>query len=206
VPVAANAGEKKTMGYPERFAQAGPRLDDESAAQSTLGELYGRYNDLLVQYLRRQARCRDTAEDLAQQLWLKLLDWTRRGRFVPSDESGLRAFLYTAARNLYLDECVRKHAVSRTVRQPHAELERELAERGTSNPQPDELLALLQVRTLVDAALAALPGCQRDVVRLWMDDASIEGMVAATRAPRDTVLSRKKYGLKKLRGALEAFA
>lgn len=194
------------MGHWKRQAEVGPRLDDETEAQVTLGVLHGRYNDLLVQYLRRQTRCRDTAEDLAQQLWLKLLEWTRRGRFVPSDEPGLRAFLFSSARNLYLDECVRKHAVSRTTRQPHEELERELAERGTSNPQPDELIAILQVRAFVDAALAALPGCQRDVVRLWMDDASIEGMVAATQAPRDTVLSRKKYGFKKLRGTLEAFA
>lgn len=194
------------MACDKRSAGVGPRLDDESEAGITLGVLYGRYNDMLVQYLRRQARCRDTAEDLAQQLWLKLLDWTRRGRLVPSDEPELRAFLFSSARNLFLDECVRKHAVSRTTRQPPEELERELAVRGSSTPQPDELLAALQIRAVVDEALAALPSCQRDVVRLWMDDASIEGMVAATCAPRDTVLSRKKYGFKKLRGTLEAFA
>jgi len=39
-----------------------------------------------------------------------------------------------------------------------------------------------------------------------MHEAMIDGMVAATRAPRDTVLSRKKYGFKRLRGALEALA
>jgi RNA polymerase sigma factor (sigma-70 family) len=161
---------------------------------------------MLVQYLRRQTRCRDTAEDLVQQLWLKLLDWTRRGRFVPSDDSGLRAFLFSSARNLYLDECVRKHSVSRTTRQPHEELERNLAAQVGSAPRPEDLIAAWQVRAVVDQALATLPGCQRDVVRLWMDDASIESMVAATRAPRDTVLSRKKYGLRKLRGSLEALA
>ena len=39
-----------------------------------------------------------------------------------------------------------------------------------------------------------------------MQEASIDGMVAATRAPRDTVLSRKKYGFKRLRSALEVLA
>lgn len=194
------------MADGSRSMGAGPRLDDESEAGIALGVLYGRYHDMLVQYLRRHARCRDTAEDLAQQLWLKLLDWTRQGRFMPTDEPGVRAFLFSSARNLFLDECVRKHSASRTTRQPHDELERELAARGGSSPQPDELLAALQVRTVVDAALAALPDCQREVVRLWMADASIEGMVAATSAPRDTVLSRKKYGFKKLRCSLEAFA
>jgi len=184
----------------------GPRLDDESEAQVALGVLYGRYNDMLVQYLRRQARCRDTAEDLAQQLWLKLLDWTRQGRFLPADEPGQRAFLFSAARNLYLDECVRKHAASRTSRQPDEELERALAERGGTGPRPDELAAQQQASALVARALEALPGCQREVVRLWMQETSIEVMVAATQAPRDTVLSRKKYGFKRLRCALEALA
>ena len=184
----------------------GPRLDDESEAQVALGVLYGRYNDMLVQYLRRQTRCLDTAEDLAHQLWLKLLDWTRQGRFLPADEPGQRAFLFSAARNLYVDECVRKHAASRTARQPHEDLERELAERGTAGPGPDELVAQQQASALVTRALAALPGCQREVVQLWMQEASIEGMVAVTRAPRDTVLSRKKYGSKRLRSALEALA
>ena len=190
----------------DRSARTGPRLDDESEAQVALGVLYGRYNDMLVQYLRRQTRCLDTAEDIAHQLWLKLLDWTRQGRFLPADEPGQRAFLFSAARNLYVDECVRKHAASRTARQPHEDLERELAERGTAGPGPDELVAQQQASALVTRALAALPGCQREVVQLWMQEASIEGMVAVTRAPRDTVLSRKKYGFKRLRSALEALA
>lgn len=190
----------------DRLAMTGPRLDDESEAQVALGVLYGRYNDMLVQYLRRQTRCLDTAEDLAHQLWLKLLDWTRQGRFLPADEPGQRAFLFSAARNLYVDECVRKHAASRTARQPHEDLERELAERGAAGPGPDDLVAQQQARTLVARALEALPGVQREVVQLWMQEASIDGMVAVTRAPRDTVLSRKKYGFKRLRCALEALA
>jgi RNA polymerase sigma factor (sigma-70 family) len=195
-----------TRQQQQRSALAAPRLDEESEAQVALAVLYGRYNDMLVQYLRRQARCRETAEDLAQQLWLKLLDWTRQGRFMPADEPGQRAFLFSAARNLFVDECVRKHAVSRTSRQPHEDLERELAERGSGGPGPDELVAQQQVGVLVARALATLPGCQREVVQLWMQEASIEGMVEATRAPRDTVLSRKKYGFRRLRGALEALA
>lgn len=179
-----------------------PRLDDQSEAEVALGVLYRRYHDMLVQYLRRQARCPDTAEDIAQQLWLKLLESARRGRFMPADEPGVRAYLFSSARNLFVDECVRKHASSRTTRQPHEELERELADRGTSGPRPDEQAAEQQLRDTVHRALSALPGSQREVVRLWMDDASIEEMVAATRAPRDTVLSRKKYGLRRLRCAL----
>lgn len=192
--------------HDDRPAMTGPRLDDESEAQVALGVLYGRYNDMLVQYLRRQTRCLDTAEDVAHQLWLKLLDWTRQGRFLPADEPGQRAFLFSAARNLYVDECVRKHAASRTTRQPHEDLERALAERGAAGPGPDELVAQQQASTLVARALESLPGCQREVVQLWMQEASIDGMVAVTRAPRDTVLSRKKYGFKRLRCALEALA
>jgi RNA polymerase sigma factor (sigma-70 family) len=182
------------------------RHGTDADSQVALGDLYSRYNDMLVQYLRRHTRCRETAADLAQHLWLKLLDWTQRGRFMPSDSAGVRAFLFASARNLYLDECVRKRTVARTSRQPHDQLERELAERGSSNPQPDALVAAQQADAMVGHALATLPSCQREVVRLWMDETSIAHMVAATQAPRDTVLSRKKYGFRKLRQALECLA
>lgn len=195
-----------TFQQDDRSELTGPRLDDESEAQVALGVLYGRYNDMLVQYLRRQTRCLDTAEDLAHQLWLKLIDWTRQGRFLPADEPGQRAFLFSAARNLYVDERVRKHAASRTAHHPHEDLERQLAERGAAGPGPDELVAQQEASALVARALETLPGVQREVVQLWMHEASIDGMVAATRAPRDTVLSRKKYGFKRLRHALEALA
>jgi RNA polymerase sigma-70 factor, ECF subfamily len=178
------------------------RLDEESEAQIRVAVFYRRYHQMLVQYLRRQARCPETAEDLAQQLWLKLLESASRGGSIPPDEPGFRAFLFTAARNLFIDECRRKHGTARTAPQPPEDIERVLAERGAHAIGVDELVANQQARALLRRAVDDLPSCQREVVGLWLEQASIASMVAATGAPRDTVLSRKKYGFRKLRDAL----
>jgi DNA-directed RNA polymerase specialized sigma24 family protein len=73
------------------------------------------------------------------------------------------------------------------------------------SPIEDELdrnHVALQVRM----ALAQLPVQQRDTLRLWMAGCSIEAMAARTRAPRDTVLSRKKYAMRRLRVTLAELA
>jgi len=173
-----------------------------TAAGSVAG-LYRDHHGLLVQYLRRRARCPALAEDLAQQLWLRMLELLERGGLLPSDPPGLRAFLLRSARNLFIDECLRRRAATRqSLHEPH-ELERLLAEHGQPEPGPEEQVATEQLRAGIARALDALPVEQREVVSLWMAGASIEAMAQATRAPRDTVLSRKKYGLRKLRSALQ---
>jgi RNA polymerase sigma-70 factor (ECF subfamily) len=145
------------------------------------------------------------ADDLVQQLWLKLLEAARSGRFLPSDDAAVRSYLFTAARNLFLDECVRKHASSRTVSHDPQVLESLMScDADFAGRSADELLEDEQRRVAVAAAIAHLSPPQRTVIRLWMSDTSIESMAVATGAPRDTVLSRKKYALHSLRARLGA--
>ena len=47
-----------------------------------------------------------------------------------------------------------------------------------------------------------LPAEQRKVILLWSQGASIREMAAACDAPTDTVLSRKKYAVARLRGTI----
>ena len=47
---------------------------------------------------------------------------------------------------------------------------------------------------------------QREVVAMWCAGASIEGMARHAAAPRDTVLSRKKYAFARLRVTLAPIA
>jgi DNA-directed RNA polymerase specialized sigma24 family protein len=47
-----------------------------------------------------------------------------------------------------------------------------------------------------------LPAEQRKVSLMWSQGASIREMAAACHAPRDTVLSRKKYAVARLRGTI----
>ena len=169
--------------------------------------LVARYGDLLRRYLLGLTRRGDVADDLCQQLWLRLYEAARAGRFLPEGEDSFRGYLFTAARNLHLDECVRRHSVSRTATLDPRALESlaQSAAVADESPVEDELdrdHVALQVRT----ALAQLPVQQRDTLRLWMAGWSIEAMAAQTRAPRDTVLSRKKYAMRRLRTTLAELA
>jgi RNA polymerase sigma-70 factor (ECF subfamily) len=190
---------------PVTATNTGPGLDADSEVDTCLTVLVARYGKMLQRFLLGLSRRPEVAEDLAQQLWLKVLEAARDGRFLPSDDLAVRSYLFVAARNLYLDECVRKHVSSRTTACDPQTLD-ELLSAGALLV-PDAAHAELEREeraAAVAVAVQALPAPQRTVIRLWMNGGSIESMTAATGAPRDTVLSRKKYGLGRLRTTLAA--
>jgi DNA-directed RNA polymerase specialized sigma24 family protein len=80
-----------------------------------------------------------------------------------------------------------------------ADLGAALAEEHRVAPDPAEPLDERQRNARLYRALRRLPLEQRRVVALWADGERIGTIAALTQAPRDTVLSRKKYALAKLR-------
>jgi DNA-directed RNA polymerase specialized sigma24 family protein len=58
----------------------------------------------------------------------------------------------------------------------------------------------------IGQAIDALPAPQREVIRMWCAGTSIESMAARAAAPRDTVLSRKKYAFARMRQTLAPLA
>ncbi len=178
-------------------------LDADSGIDVRFTVLATRYGDMLRRFLCSLTRRAEVAEDLSQQLWLKLLEAARAGRFLPDDEAAMRSYLFAAARNLFLDECVRKHCSARTV--PHDPLTIELlagADSGSREAAPEDQCQSARVAATVQQAIERLPVTQQAVIRLWMAGASIQAMVASTDSCRDTVLSRKKYAMRRLRAGL----
>jgi RNA polymerase sigma-70 factor (ECF subfamily) len=174
------------------------------AQQASAGErhlferLYAEHHALLVRFLTRMTRCPQRAEDLAQVAWLKLLGARSRGACRCADEAEIRAYLFKVARNAFLDEYTRKHEATRT-RCVDPGLLDDLAT-ATGDSEPDRLAERQQVQAIVQEAVGKLPSAQRRVIRMWSNGASIREMTTACRAPRDTVLSRKKYAVARLRG------
>lgn len=163
--------------------------------------VYAAEHGRLVRFLRRSTGCPHRAEDLAQATWLKLLPKVVDGDWQGRSEGELRACLYTAARNLYLDEYTRKHGESRTRAVDPGDLTRCVAE----DSDPATHVDRDDVRRRVGGALAALPVDQRRVVLMWLHGTPIRQMAELVAAPADTVLSRKKYAFARLRRALETF-
>jgi len=170
---------------------------------TSIDQLYRRYHALLVRFLTRMTHSPERAEDLAQAAWLKLLGARNRGACASGEESELRAYLFTVARNAFLDEYTRKHGVVRTRTVDPGLLDALIDESGGS-AGPEQEVERGQVHDLLQGAVDRLPAEQRKVIRMWSQGASIREMASACHAPRDTVLSRKKYAVARLRGSIGA--
>ena len=74
----------------ERF-----RLGDRSA----LEVLVARHHASLLRYFQVQSRSRETAEDLAQEVWIRVIRHRRNYR----PEAKFQTYLFAIARNLWID-------------------------------------------------------------------------------------------------------
>ena len=169
----------------------------EQGDLDAFGELFQRQKDRFVDFLTRMAGNRAIAEDISQQVWTKVIDLARRGDYRRKAKFG--TFLFTLGRNLYIDEFQRKHVSTRTDA---------LEDRVVSDARPDANPghgAMLDERgEILRAVMATLPDEQREVLAMWSVGTPIGAMAEIIGVPRDTVLSRKKYGISKMRAALAA--
>jgi len=164
--------------------------------------LMRRHRATAFTFLCRLTGDRARAEDLLQETWLRVVGaaprWEPRARF--------RTWLYTVARNLAADEA-RRAAFRRA--EPLDATAEDGRRRGgalqADGPLPDRAAASGELRAKLEAALAALPGEQREVFVL-REQAGVPfaEIAAITGAPEPTVKSRMRYALLGLRRALEA--
>jgi RNA polymerase sigma-70 factor (ECF subfamily) len=160
--------------------------------------LFGRHRGPLLAYLQHVAGQPDVAEDVSQQAWLRLLETAQRGAYQIKPGASFRTFLFTLARNHFIDKYVRAHQNSRTV---GLDAQHEVTLQSL-DASPESAAADQQSRAALELAMRDLPVEQRDVVALWSQDLDIETIATIVAAPRDTVISRKKYALSRLRHAL----
>jgi RNA polymerase sigma factor (sigma-70 family) len=180
-----------------RFQREGDRAAFE--------RLFQRNRGALLRFMLRLSRNRTVAEDVAQQTWLKVIDVARQGTFAAASGVAFRTWLCTLARNHFIDEYQRKFAAARSVPLP-GDFTELLPEAQWASPDPADPLYERQRTVRLRDALLRLPEEQRRVIALWADGMGIKAIATMTAAPRDTVLSRKKYALAKLRVLLRAVA
>jgi RNA polymerase sigma-70 factor (ECF subfamily) len=126
------------------------------------------------------------------------LETAQRGAYRTHPGASFRTLLFTLARNYYIDKYVRAHQNTRTA-PLDAQHEATLPSPSAS---PEAVTAHRQSGVALEQAMRELPAEQRDVVALWSLDVDIDTIVTIVDAPRDTVISRKKYALSRLRHAL----
>jgi RNA polymerase sigma-70 factor (ECF subfamily) len=162
-------------------------------------KLYRRYRRPLYRYLSRQTRNPESANDLFQEVWSKLI--ASRERYEP--RAKFRTFLYRIAHNSFIDHC-RRNTVRNEMRAEAPGDE----DWGCLLPAPDEdrpdmRLQALQTVMRFRAALAELPAEQRDVFLLYEESGlSLEEIAVVTGVGMETAKSRLRYAVGKLRRAM----
>jgi RNA polymerase sigma-70 factor (ECF subfamily) len=165
-----------------------------------LNELIERYQYRLYRYLLCLVRNRETAGDLFQETWLRVLE--RGHQYKPRFR--FEAWLFTIARNLVFDLMRRRKTVNP---EPLEDSGDELSARGIAareSPSPLDSLASLEEGQRVHNALDRLPALVREALLLrYQEDLALEEIARIVSAPVPTVKSRIYRGLDTLRSQLE---
>ena len=159
-------------------------------------QLYTRHKGAVFRYLRRQTATAAIAEELFQDVWLRLID--ARGNYEP--RAKFTTWLFTIAHNRLMDHF---RSAARAALRSYDDGAVTLDELPAADPLPDESIERKQIAAHLLAALDALPAAQREAFLLQQEgEMSLEEIAAVTGVNRETVKSRLRYALAKLRAQL----
>jgi RNA polymerase sigma-70 factor (ECF subfamily) len=175
--------------------------------------LLGRYEKPIWSYLRRFVRQDEVAEDLLQEVFLRVVrDAQDAGAPGWKGQAKFSTWLYTIARNLCVDRArrqVHRAAASLDAGGDDAtDAPLSLHDRLPSPDRPaDAVVAGRQAAARIDRAVAALPEDQREVFLMReVMELSFAEIASVVGASEPTVKSRMRYALEKLRAALADLA
>lgn len=149
-------------------------------------ELYSRHHRGLYRFLAWRSPRRDWVDEVAQESWAALHQARARYEVTAS----FRTFLYQIARNRLIDLQRRQQPLQ----------DDDGVELEGSTPAADAMLETQQLNSALHAAIRALPGEQKEALVLQQfSGLSLEEIAALTDAPIETVKSRLRYAMRKLR-------
>lgn len=155
--------------------------------------LYQRHKNALYRYLVRLCHHRDTAEDVFQDVWGKIIK--SRQNYRPTAK--FSTFLYRVAHNCFIDHIRRNKRHSQIV-------DVEPDNQPDPGEQPETLAERSLAKRRLVAALRELPEEQRDVFLLHEEAGlNLDQIASVTGANRETAKSRLRYAVRKLRVAID---
>lgn len=158
-------------------------------------QLYNRHKGPLFRYLARHTGNGANAEEVFQETWIKVIRARERYRPVAK----FSTWLYQIAHNCFIDYVRRQ---GRNALEAAGTTEPDALD--APNPGPGRAAELSETAAKIAAALAALPGEQREAFLLREEGGfSLQEIGSITGVGRETVKSRLRYALARLRAALE---
>ena len=156
--------------------------------------LYGRHRGPLYRFLLRQTRDAALADEFFQDVWQRVI--TARAGWTP--DAAFSTWLFRIAHNRLND-----HWRGLKHRPPAPADGDERAARVPDPTTPERELSAFEQRRRLQRAIAELPEEQREVVLLRLEqELSLDEIGAITGAGRETVKSRLRYAMDKLRARL----
>lgn len=141
-----------------------------AADADAFDEVHAAFNARLFSFLARLTGRREVAEDLVEEMWLRLV--THASRLRPDTRLG--AWLFTVARHLHVSYCR-----SRLVEDSHAAGLMGLWPSGVPGLTPFEAIEASESEQRVALALAALPLAYREALLLVVVEGLRHGEAAA---------------------------
>jgi len=163
-----------------------------------LNGLIEQYQYRLFRYLLYLTASPETAEDLFQETWIRVLDrghqYDGRARF--------ETWLFAIARHLVVD--LHRRKTPQSLEALTEDDRGEPLEFAATGPSPLDLFAQHQSEESVRLSLERLPAVYREVLLLrFQEDLALEEISGVLDAPLSTVKSRLYRGLQALRELLE---
>jgi RNA polymerase sigma-70 factor (ECF subfamily) len=167
-----------------------------------LDELIVRYQHRLLRYLLYLCGNREMAEDLFQEVWMRVM--VRGAQF--NGQARFDTWLFTIARNMVIDQR-RKRTMSSLdeLFEVGGEDDKPMSfEIADDEPTPFDRCANVEDRERIAAALLEMDTLYREVLVLrFHEELSLEEIAKVTRAPLSTVKSRLYRGMAALKPKLE---
>jgi RNA polymerase sigma-70 factor, ECF subfamily len=162
--------------------------------------LYARHRAGVFRYLLRQCGNRAAAEELFQDIWMKLVQ--ARARY--QVEAKFATYLYTLAHNRLIDYFRRGKGLELVSLDEGEDDPLELP--ASAALQPERAAQSREQATRLLELLAKLPAVQRQVFLLHEEGGlNLEEIAEVTGANRETVKSRLRYALAKLRDGMKDY-
>lgn len=196
-PGAVSAAEEQVRQENLAVAEGLKRQDP-----GLLDQLIVRFQHRLLRYLLFLTGNREMAEDLFQEVWMRVL--TRGGQF--NGKARFETWLFTIARNLVIDQ-QRKRTMSSLdeLFEAGGDDDRPMTfEVADHEPGPFDRMSSVEDREQIGTALLQLDTLYREVLVLrFHEDLSLEEIAKVTRAPLSTVKSRLYRGMASIKPYLE---
>ena len=200
------------LAAPSRYADGGPALTlcavdaaalptDESLMLAWAGgelrafeTLYARHRSRLYSFLLRQLRDAALADEMFQDVWQRVI--AARAGWQP--DAAFTTWLFRIAHNRLND-----HWRAARHRPPAPGDADERVARMSDTRTPESQLSEFEQRRRLQLAMEQLPDEQREVLQLRLEqELSLEEIAQITGVGRETVKSRLRYAMDKLRAGL----